>query len=88
MPDMGNFDNLGHIYLVIFPYLAVIPALAAQMYGLSPPKKVWVMGYRRVWVMLKISRIPTREMENTMGYKGVWVIRAMDYEGVDCNRDR
>ena len=23
-------------------------------------------------------------MENTMGYKGVWVIRAMGLEGVDC----
>jgi len=34
--------------------------------------------------MLKISRIPTWEMENAMGYEGVWVIRAMDYKGVDC----
>jgi hypothetical protein len=26
-------------------------------------------------------------MENYMGYEGVWLIRGMAYEGVDCNVD-
>ena len=34
--------------------------------------------------MLRISCIPTWEMENPMGYKGVWVIRVMGLEGVNC----
>jgi hypothetical protein len=37
--------------------------------------------------MLKFSRIPTWEMENPMGYRRVWVLRGMVYEGVDCNNN-
>ena len=57
---------------------------AHLMYGLYLPKKVWIIEYQRVMGMLKFSRIPTWEMENPMGYRGVWVIRSMGYEGVDC----
>jgi len=32
----------------------------------------------------EFPRIPNRDMENPMGYMGVWLIRDMAYEGVDC----
>jgi hypothetical protein len=53
--------------------------------GYHCPKRYGLWSIRELWVMLRISRIPTWEMENPMGYKGVWVIRAMGYEGVDCS---
>ena len=34
-----------------------------------------------LWV---ISPIPSREPQNVMCYKGLWVMRGMGYEGVDC----
>jgi hypothetical protein len=49
--------------------------------GYYCPKRYGLWSIRELWVMLRISRIPTWEMENPMGYKGVWVMRAMGYEG-------
>ena len=34
------------------------------------------------WV---IATVPTREWPLAMGYHRLWVIRGMDYNGVDCS---
>ena len=44
-------------------------------YGLSG-----VMGYERAILVQNDDSVNPK----IMGYKGVWVIRAMGYEGVDC----
>src|SRR5487761_499966 len=46
------------------------------------------MGY---WVsesygfLARNPRIPTLSFQKPMGFEGVWVMRGMGYEGVDCN---
>jgi hypothetical protein len=39
--------------------------------GYYCPKWYGLLGIRELWVTLEISRIPTWEMANAMGYKGV-----------------
>ena len=36
------------------------------------------------WVIDTSYCIPTWDMGKSMGYEGLWVMRGMDYEGVDC----
>ena len=49
--------------------------------GYAGPKSygLWVMA--GLWV---IPPIPSREPQKVMCYKGLWVMRGMGYEGVDC----
>ena len=44
-----------------------------------------VLGIRELWVMCKISHILALSFQKPMGSEGVWVIRGMGYEGVNCN---
>ena len=49
--------------------------------GYAGPKSYGLWVIAGLWV---ISPIPSREPRKVMCYKGLWVMRGMGYEGVDC----
>ena len=49
--------------------------------GYAGPKSYGLCVLAGLWV---ISPIPSREHQKVMCYKGLWVMRGMGYEGVDC----
>ena len=50
--------------------------------GYAGPKSYGLWVIAGLWV---ISPIPSREPRKVMCYKGLWVMRGMGYEGVDCS---
>ncbi len=45
--------------------------------------KLWVKGFESYGLWVLILYEPT--WENPMGFEGLWVIRYMEYKGVDCS---
>ena len=64
------------LYLVIYSHdIRYVWVLGVEIcYGLCVMRESWVMACKRTW-----------ETQKAMGYKGVWVIWGMCYEGVDCS---
>jgi hypothetical protein len=61
-----------------------MPNMVSKTYGFC----LWNgMGYgllRTYGLWYVIPCEPSRWMAQAMGYKGLWVMRGMDYEGFDC----
>ncbi len=62
-----------------------MPNIGGKTYGFCMQK---AMGYgllRTYGLWYAISRLPSWWTGQAMGYKGLWVIRGMGYEGFDCS---
>ena len=64
--------------------LADILTLSVGTYGFSTPKRVWVIGYEGVWVMLTKPPPTNSGVTKRYGLLGSMGTRVMGYEGCDC----